>query len=377
MAIQRLVRQIPVPDKVVEAILKLVRSAVPAPAPMPRPTSFVAWGPGPRASQALMLAVRAKALIDGRLAPSVDDVIGARRAGPEAPHGAVVRGTRRRRRICRHHRPPRGSGGVSGTMAGPPGRPIGSDRRTAARARRSNARRVSLVDRMPELLMEADRIAATVAHGIHGRRRAGPGETFWQFRQYQSGEGAQLIDWRRSAGSDHLFVREREWEAAHTIYLWPNLSPSMRFKSHLSQISKRDRALVLTLAAAELLVRGGERVALLGVTQPTASRRATQHLPKRIVTDARRRAAKSRCRRRRVLGTLLERHPVSRLPRSHRQGRERIEGLGAAGATGHLVQVLDPAEETLPYQGRTEFLSPDGTRTLGRRPRREVCAAAT
>ena len=75
MAIQRLVRQIPVPDKVVEAILKLVRSARPGTGANEDTDRFVAWGPGPRASQALMLAVRAKALIDGRLAPSVDDVI--------------------------------------------------------------------------------------------------------------------------------------------------------------------------------------------------------------------------------------------------------------------------------------------------------------
>jgi MoxR-like ATPase len=75
MATQRLVRQIPVPDKVVEAILKLVRSARPGTGANAETDRFVAWGPGPRASQALMLAVRAKALIDGRLAPSVDDVI--------------------------------------------------------------------------------------------------------------------------------------------------------------------------------------------------------------------------------------------------------------------------------------------------------------
>jgi MoxR-like ATPase len=73
--IQRLVRQIPVPDKVVEAILKLVRSARPGTGADAETDRFVAWGPGPRASQSLMLAVRAKALIDGRLAPSVDDVI--------------------------------------------------------------------------------------------------------------------------------------------------------------------------------------------------------------------------------------------------------------------------------------------------------------
>lgn len=218
---------------------------------------------------------------------------------------------------------------------------------------------VSLVDRLPDLLMEADRIAATVAHGIHGRRRAGPGETFWQFRQYMPGEEAQQIDWRRSASSHHLFVREREWEAAHTLYLWPNLSRSMHFQSHLSPTTKADRALVLMLAATELLVRGGERVALLGVTQPTASRRATQKLAEAIVMNAEAEA-------------VLTEPPTTRLSRFStvilfsdfldpiEKVRETIESLGAAGATGHLIQILDPAEETLPYAGRTEFLSPDG-----------------
>jgi MoxR-like ATPase len=74
-SIQRLVRQIPVPDKVVDAILKLVRAARPGTGASEETDRLVAWGPGPRASQALMLAVRAKALIDGRLAPSIEDVL--------------------------------------------------------------------------------------------------------------------------------------------------------------------------------------------------------------------------------------------------------------------------------------------------------------
>ena len=219
---------------------------------------------------------------------------------------------------------------------------------------------VSLVDRMPELLMEADRIASTVAHGIHGRRRAGPGETFWQFRQYQPGEGAQLVDWRRSASSDHLFVREREWEAAHTLYLWPNMSASMNFKSHLGAVTKADRALVLMLGATELLVRGGERVALLGLTQPTASRRATQKLAEALVMNAGAQkdlSAPASARLTRFSTVILFSDfldPIDKV-------RETIEALGAAGANGHLVQVLDRAEETLPYAGRTEFLSPDGS----------------
>src|SRR5215475_7980530 len=75
MMAQRLVRQLPVGDQVVDAILKLVRSARPGTGIDQELDDMIAWGPGPRASQALMLAVRAKALIEGRLAPSIDDVI--------------------------------------------------------------------------------------------------------------------------------------------------------------------------------------------------------------------------------------------------------------------------------------------------------------
>jgi MoxR-like ATPase len=75
MLAQRLVRQLPVGDQVVDAILKLVRSARPGTGISQELDDMIAWGPGPRASQALMLAVRAKAMIEGRLAPSVDDVI--------------------------------------------------------------------------------------------------------------------------------------------------------------------------------------------------------------------------------------------------------------------------------------------------------------
>jgi len=75
MVAQRLVRQLPVGDQVVDAILQLVRSARPGTGIDQTLDEMIAWGPGPRASQALMLAVRAKAMMEGRLAPSVDDVI--------------------------------------------------------------------------------------------------------------------------------------------------------------------------------------------------------------------------------------------------------------------------------------------------------------
>jgi uncharacterized protein (DUF58 family) len=217
-----------------------------------------------------------------------------------------------------------------------------------------------LADRLPEILIDAQRIAQTVAHGLHGRRRAGPGETFWQFRQFQSSDTLRQIDWRRSASSDHLYVREREWEAAHTVWLWPDLSPSMNFRSHLSSTTKRDRALLLTLATAELLVRGGERVALLGLTAPTASRKATTRMAEAILahedTSMLQATQPPKVHLARFSGAVVFSDFLDPIAET----RTHIEQLAADGASGHLIEIVDPAEETLPYEGRTEFLSPDG-----------------
>jgi uncharacterized protein (DUF58 family) len=217
-----------------------------------------------------------------------------------------------------------------------------------------------LADRLPEILINAQRIAQTVAHGLHGRRRAGPGETFWQFRQFQSSDTLRQIDWRRSASSDHLYVREREWEAAHTVWMWPDMSESMNFRSHLAPTTKRDRALLLALATAELLVRGGERVALLGLTVPTASRKATTRMAEAVLAHEGAPLLKAtqppKVHLARFSGAILFSDFLDPIEKT----REHVETLAADGAAGHLVEIVDPAEETLPYEGRTEFLSPDG-----------------
>jgi len=218
-----------------------------------------------------------------------------------------------------------------------------------------------LADRLPDLLLESLKVANTVAHGIHGRRRAGTGETFWQFRQFQGGDPATVIDWRRSASSDTLYVREREWEASHTFWLWPDVSPSMTFRSHLAPIEKRDRAIVLTLAVAEMLVRAGERVALLGLTAPLASRKATTRLAEALVANEGTeplsaslppKARLSRFSSAILVGDFLD--PAETVAK-------RLSEMAENGVQGHLIQVLDPAEETLAYEGRVEFRSPEGS----------------
>jgi len=219
----------------------------------------------------------------------------------------------------------------------------------------------ALADRLPELLLEALRVANTVAHGIHGRRRAGTGETFWQFRQFQGGDPATVIDWRRSAASDTLYVREREWEASHTFWLWPDVSPSMAFRSHLAPVAKRDRALVLTLAAAELLVRAGERIALLGLTPPMASRKATSRMAEALVAnegaEALRASLPPKARLSRFSSAIL----ISDFLDPPEDIAQRLNQMAEGDVQGHLVQVLDPAEETLAYEGRMEFRSPEGS----------------
>ena len=208
---------------------------------------------------------------------------------------------------------------------------------------------------MPALLIESQRVAHTVAHGTHGRRRAGPGETFWQFRHFDQNDARSGIDWRRSASSDHLFVREREWEAAHTVWLWADVSPSMRFRSSLAKVSKESRGVVLALALAELLARGGERGGLFG-RPPYTGRAAARRVAEIMMGDTSEESLPPGAKLSRFSECLLFSDfldPVAEMA-------VRFEEIASQDVRGHLVQILDPAEETLPYAGRTEFAASEG-----------------
>lgn len=209
---------------------------------------------------------------------------------------------------------------------------------------------LSLSDRMPRLVLEARRVAASLAHGIHGRRRAGPGETFWQFRPFVAGESAARIDWRRSARDDRLFVREREWESPHSIWLWMDRSASMGFKSSLATASKVERAFVLGLALADTLVDGGERVALLGLSNPSATRGIAERLAETLLAHEGR-----------IDDDLPVTRPLARQDEAILIGdflaapdaiAAAVDALSARGARGHLVLIVDPVEETFPFDGQ-------------------------
>jgi len=212
---------------------------------------------------------------------------------------------------------------------------------------------------LPPLLAEAEFLASTIMMGEHGRRRAGQGDEFWQYRPTHSGDSARMIDWRRSARSDATYVREREWQAAQSVTLWVDPAKSMAFSGSKALATKGDRARLLALALAVLLLRGGERVGLAGEGVPPRAGRG--QMPRLLA------------------GVLAEDGADYGTPDAGgvaAHGRAvflsdfmgDLAGVEAAlarasdrGARGVLCQVLDPAEEEFPFDGRTIFESMGGT----------------
>ncbi len=209
---------------------------------------------------------------------------------------------------------------------------------------------------LPALLIEASRVAETMLQGTHGRRRVGLGESFWQFRAYEQGDAATRVDWRQSAKGDRLYVRETEWEAAHSLWLWRDTSASMDYASSGTLPTKRLRADLLLLALANLALRGGERVGLLGQapvnTQSGFERFAAgmdvvppgpADLPPAL--HLRRHSTLI------LFGDFLG--PLGEIAEAI--GRLAVQGVG-----GIIVQILDPAELSLPFTGRVRFEGVEG-----------------
>ena len=224
---------------------------------------------------------------------------------------------------------------------------------------------LDLARRLPSLVVAAKDVAATVMYGVHGRRRAGVGETFWQFRPFVMGESTTRIDWRRSARDDRIYVREREWEAAHTVWIWIDRSPSMAYISSLAMQSKFDRAITLGLATADLLVRGGERVGLTGLTRALATRNIVERLSEAMVQESAQPGYRpSELPPAHALAPRTQAVILGDLLSEPAKITETINAMSSRGALGHVVMIADPVEETFPFSGHTEFLDVDSSATL-------------
>ncbi|KPU84274.1 hypothetical protein JI58_04825 [Marinosulfonomonas sp. PRT-SC04] len=228
---------------------------------------------------------------------------------------------------------------------------------TAAAFRRKSA---ELAGALPPLLAEAERLAAMVLLGEHGRRHSGNGDEFWQYRVAVDGDEARQIDWRRSARSDVHFIRQKEWQAAQSVMLWVDQSASMQFSSAKDLVSKATRAQVLGLAIASLLVRGGERVGLSNSANPVRSGqgqllRMAQELATQVdqVDFGAPEVHGIRPNTRAVF--------ISDFMGNFEAVKVALTGAADRGVKGALLQILDPQEEAFPFDGRTIFESMAGS----------------
>ncbi|WP_052741800.1 DUF58 domain-containing protein [Kiloniella litopenaei] len=227
---------------------------------------------------------------------------------------------------------------------------------------------------LPPLLVEAERVASTVFQGAHGRRHVGQGDEFWQYRHYSPGDSPRKIDWRRSAKSDPnsensgIFIRQKEWESAQSLWLWNNNSSGMNWASSKNLVTKTHRASVLSLALAQLLIRGGEKVALAGTGIPPSNSR------KNLFTIAQQLESHN--------SDTKDKHPEHELPQGYRfsqnsalvcfsdflvplaEQKQVLASLAHKNLRVWLVQILDPAEMNLPYTGRVKFQQPAGDTEL-------------
>jgi uncharacterized protein (DUF58 family) len=218
-----------------------------------------------------------------------------------------------------------------------------------------------LAETLPPLLIEAERVAQAVQQGIHGRRRAGTGETFWQFRRYEQGDPAERIDWRQSSRTDKIFVREREWEAAQSAYLWADNSGSMHYTSQKSLPTKAERARLLMLALANLLLRGGEKVTWMAPKAVTVfGKTGLEQIISRLEPSAKTQSLPPNIHLHRHAHVILASDflmPIAVL-------QETMRSYAARNLHGVLLHIIDPQEEDFTLQGRLEMQGCEGEEHL-------------
>jgi uncharacterized protein (DUF58 family) len=215
----------------------------------------------------------------------------------------------------------------------------------------------------PPLLVAAERVAATVQQGVHGRRRSGQGEAFWQHRRFQIGDAPRLIDWRQSGKSDRLYIREMEWEASQSVWLWMNAAPSMQWRSSPLLPTKAQAGALCLMALASLLGQAGELIGLLGEDHRPSRGQAKLHnlalvLDKKILqSDSSGKIQPSQFSLPPQVN--VARHSVMILFSDFFAPFEEIQKnlmyFAERGVKAHVIQILDPAEVELPYSGRVRF----------------------
>ena len=226
---------------------------------------------------------------------------------------------------------------------------------------------VRLSASLPAIHIAAERVASTILQGMHGRRQQGLGDTFWEFRPYQQGDPVSRVDWKQTAKRSVPYIRENEWELAQSTWVWVDQSQSMNFKSRPELPEKLIRATVLALGLCSLLIKGGERVALLGSGMPPDSNKSTLAKMLEILMSSPQSGAGTP-----LDGENLPKHAqvilISDFLFPSHNLKKTIKSMASKGIKGHILQIYDPAEDNFPFSGRIRFdgLENEGSLTVGR-----------
>lgn len=216
---------------------------------------------------------------------------------------------------------------------------------------------------IPNLALRANKIAESILTGLHNKKKVGPGESFWQFRKYEHGDPAQLIDWHRTAKTNELFIQERELETVQNVDLWRDTSASMHYSSNENIETKIDRANLIIMALSIILAKSGENISLNGHKQkPLRGRAATDFIAREIhkkvknsfIENPNFSSIKNNSHVI-VIGDFL--NPISQI-------EESLKKLTDKNTQGCFVHISDPSEHLLPFKGRVNFKSLEDTNSI-------------
>ncbi len=206
---------------------------------------------------------------------------------------------------------------------------------------------------LPALVLAAQRAVQNVLSGDHALRKPGIGERFWQFRDYDPSDRPQDIDWRQSAKGDSIYVREKERQSAQNVLFWCSSAQSMDFRSGKALPTKRQAGQTLALATAMLLTRGHETVQLVnGSFLPGRTEKTLQHFAEEILENNAPDISALNAQKIKQNSALVL---VSDFLDDIDHTQKALKGISQKVRNGLLVQVLDPAEIDLPYDGRYIF----------------------
>ena len=220
-----------------------------------------------------------------------------------------------------------------------------------------------LSNKIPSLYVKADRIANTIWEGMHNRNKDGLGDNFWQFRKYEYGDPAHLIDWKKTAKSNETFIQEKELQTLQNFVIWRDTSKSMNFRSSESIDTKLYRANLFTLALTIILSKSGENIVLNGLKSELlkggdAVNFVSNQINEKVIDSYKSSPNINEIKNNSdviLIGDFLN---------NINETEKTIKELSNRGINGIIIQILDPAERFFPYKGRINFNGLEGEKNI-------------